>query len=208
MIYKAWSSIEEVPYCLSRSSIKFHGHTGQKIANFDPNWAFLDCDCSLNSPMGLKRCTKLGVQKRCPIVFRGHPSNLKVTWTEKSMIWIQFLAAIKFLRFACKYPSDVLSNELEKYSFESTDTFPRWPCLKPLDLSYAFDSQYREDIHSKMKKKKLFEILKMDTHAQIIVYWPTSFDKQPFMPTCCSMGVIEDVHLVIVFRVRYRLFSF
>ena len=104
MIYKAWSSIEEVPYCLSRSSIKFHGHTGQKIANFDPNWAFLDCDYSLNSPMGLKWCTKLGVQKRCPIVFRGHPSNLKVTWTEKSMIWIQFLAAIKFPRFACKYP--------------------------------------------------------------------------------------------------------
>ena len=29
MIYKAWSSIEEVPYCLARSSIKFQGHTGQ-----------------------------------------------------------------------------------------------------------------------------------------------------------------------------------
>ena len=91
MIYKAWSSIEEVPYCLSRSSVKFQGHSGRKISNFDPNWAFLDCNCSLNSPIGLKWCTKLGVvQKRCPIVFRGHPSNLKVTWTEKSMIWINF----------------------------------------------------------------------------------------------------------------------
>ena len=30
IISKAWSSIEEVPYCLSRSSIKFQGHTGQK----------------------------------------------------------------------------------------------------------------------------------------------------------------------------------
>ena len=91
MIYKAWSSIEEVPYCLSRSSVKFQGHTGRKISNFDPNWAFLDCNCSLNSPIGLKWCTKLGVvQKRCSIVFRGHPSNLKVTWTEKSMIWINF----------------------------------------------------------------------------------------------------------------------
>ena len=91
MIYKAWSSIEEVPCCLLRLSIKFQGHTGQKIANFDPNWAFLDCNWSLNSPMGLKWCTKLDViQKRCPIVFWGHPSNLKVTWTKKLMIWIQF----------------------------------------------------------------------------------------------------------------------
>ena len=91
MIYKALTSIEEVPYYLSRSSIKFQGHTGWKIANFDPNWAFLDCNCSLNSPMGLKWCTTLDVvQKRCRIVFRGHPSNLKVTWTEKSMIWMQF----------------------------------------------------------------------------------------------------------------------
>ena len=88
IIYKAWSSIKEVPYCLSKSSIKFQGRTGQKIANFDPNWAFRDCNCSLNSPMGLKWCTRLGVvQKRCPIVFGSHPSNLKVTWTEKSMIF-------------------------------------------------------------------------------------------------------------------------
>ena len=77
MIYKAWSSIEEVPYCLSRSSNKFQGHAGQKIVNFDQNWAFLDYNCSLNSPMGLKWCSKLDVvQKRCPIIFRGHPSNL------------------------------------------------------------------------------------------------------------------------------------
>ena len=36
----AWSSIEEVSYCFSRSSIEFQGRTGQKIANFDPNLAF------------------------------------------------------------------------------------------------------------------------------------------------------------------------
>ena len=85
------SSIKEVPYCFSRLSIKFQGHTGQKIANFDPNWAFLDCNSSFNSPMGLKWCTKLDVvQKRCPFVYQGHSSNFKVTWTEKLMIWIQF----------------------------------------------------------------------------------------------------------------------
>ena len=37
MMHKAWSSIEEVPSCFSRSSIKFQGHTGQKITNIDPN---------------------------------------------------------------------------------------------------------------------------------------------------------------------------
>ena len=29
-MHKAWSSIEEVPYCFSRSSLKFQGHTGKK----------------------------------------------------------------------------------------------------------------------------------------------------------------------------------
>ena len=30
MMYKAWCSIEEVPYCFPRSSVKFHCHMGQK----------------------------------------------------------------------------------------------------------------------------------------------------------------------------------
>ena len=90
MIYKAWSSIEEVPCCFSRSSIKFQSHTGQKTANFDPNLAFLDCNSSLNSPMGLKWCTKLDVvQKRCPIVFRvihqiSRSHGLKNGWFKSS----------------------------------------------------------------------------------------------------------------------------
>ena len=61
MINKAWSSIGEVPYCFSRSSIKFQGHTGQNIANFNPNWAFPDCNSSFNSQMDLKWCTKLDI---------------------------------------------------------------------------------------------------------------------------------------------------
>ena len=32
---------------------------GQKIANFDPNWAFPDRNSSLNSQMALKWCTEL-----------------------------------------------------------------------------------------------------------------------------------------------------
>ena len=58
MMHKSWSSIKEVPYYFARSSVKFRNRTrqklfskvirqisrshGQQIANFDPNWAFLD----------------------------------------------------------------------------------------------------------------------------------------------------------------------
>ena len=44
-----------------RCPIVFQGHTRQKIANFDWNWALPDCYSSLNSPMNLKWCTKLNV---------------------------------------------------------------------------------------------------------------------------------------------------
>ena len=84
-MHKAWSSIEEVPYCFSRSSVKFQGHTALKSVEFDPDWAFPDCNSSLNSPIAKKWCIKLEVAlKRCPVVFQGHSSNFKVTWLVKS----------------------------------------------------------------------------------------------------------------------------
>ena len=90
MMPKAWSSIEEVPYCFSRSSVKFQGHIALKIVEFDPNWAFQDCNSSLNSPMAMKCCTKLETaKKRCPIVFQGYPSNFKVTRDKTSLILTQ-----------------------------------------------------------------------------------------------------------------------
>ena len=45
----------------SMSSVKFQGRTGQIIADFDPNWAFPDCNSRLNWPMVLKWCTKLNI---------------------------------------------------------------------------------------------------------------------------------------------------
>ena len=84
MMCKAWRSIDEVSYCFSRSSVNFQGHGGQKITIFYPNWAFPDCNSSLNIPMALKCCIKLNVvYKRFSIVFQGHPSNFKVTRDEK-----------------------------------------------------------------------------------------------------------------------------
>ena len=36
MLHKAWSSIEEVPYCFWRSSVKFQGHSAKKNRRFWP----------------------------------------------------------------------------------------------------------------------------------------------------------------------------
>ena len=52
---------EDVPYYFSRTSVKFQGHAGHKIFDFDPNWAFLDCSSRLISLISMKLCTKLQV---------------------------------------------------------------------------------------------------------------------------------------------------
>ena len=72
MMHKAWSSVEEVPYCFARLSVKFQGRLALKIVEFDPDWTFPDCNSSLNSTMATECCTKLEV-------FQCHPSNFKVT---------------------------------------------------------------------------------------------------------------------------------
>ena len=109
MMPKAWSSIEEVPYCFSRSSVKLQGHTAEKIVEFYPNWAFPDCNSSLNSPMTLKCCTKLETTKeRCPIFFprssikfQGHMRR-NITDFDPNWAFPDYrpVAAFKSLRFA------------------------------------------------------------------------------------------------------------
>ena len=90
MLHKDWSSIEEVPFCFWRSSVKFQGHTAKKIVDLDLDLAFPDCNSSLNSPMAKKCCKKLETAKKeCPIVFQGHLSNFKVTRDKTSPILTQ-----------------------------------------------------------------------------------------------------------------------
>ena len=108
MMHKAWSSIEEVPYCFSRSSIKFQGDIALKIVEYDSNWAFPDCNSSLNSPMAMKCCTKLETpKKRCPIVFQGHLSNFKVTQDKTSPILTQIGHFRTISRSQLSNPSDL-----------------------------------------------------------------------------------------------------
>ena len=57
----SWMLLRRSALLFSRSSIKFQGHTALKIVEFDPDWAFPDCNTRLNSPMATKWCTKLEV---------------------------------------------------------------------------------------------------------------------------------------------------
>ena len=108
MLHKAWSSIEEVPYCFWRSSVKFQGHTAKKIVDFDLDWAFPDFNSSLNSPMAMKCCTKLETAKeRCPIVFQGHPSNFKFTRDKTSPILTEIGRFRTIGRSQLSNPSDL-----------------------------------------------------------------------------------------------------
>ena len=118
MMHKAWSRIEEVPYCFSRSYVKFQGHTALKIVKFDPNWAFPDCNSSLNSPMAMRCCTKLETaKKRCPIVFQGHPSNFKVTRYKTSPILTQIGHFRTVGRSQLSNPSDLPCFQLNRQLF-------------------------------------------------------------------------------------------
>ena len=108
MIQKAWSSIEDVPYCFARSSIECQGCTALKFFEFDPNWPFPDCNSSLNSPMAMKYCTKLETaRERWPIVFQGHPSNFKVTRDKTSPILTQIVCFRTIGRSQLSNPSDL-----------------------------------------------------------------------------------------------------
>ena len=108
MMHRAWSSIEEVPYCFSRSYVKFQGHTALKIVEFYPNWAFPDSNSSLNSPMAMKCCTKLETAKEgWPFVFQGHPSNFKVTRDKTSPILTQIGRFRTIGRSQLSNPSDL-----------------------------------------------------------------------------------------------------
>ena len=92
-----WCTKLDVVY--KRCAIVFQGHPSnfkvtqvKKSTNFDPKWAFLDYNSSLNSLMDVKWCTKpwCSIEEVPCCFFPVHPSNFKVTRAEKSMIWIQF----------------------------------------------------------------------------------------------------------------------
>ena len=107
MRHKAWCSIEEMPYCFSRSPILTQIGCFRTVFGFTNGyemmhkaWSrfgevpycfsrssvkFQGHTATKKSSMATKWCTKLGVGlERCPIVFQGHLWNFKVTRLKKS----------------------------------------------------------------------------------------------------------------------------
>ena len=148
MMHRAWSSTVEVPYCFSRSSVKFQGHTALKIVEFDPNWAFPDCNTSLNLPMAMKCCTKLETAKeRCSIVFLGHPWNFKVTRYKTSPILTQIGRFRTIGRSQLSNPSDLpcwtlitqnLTNDMPQLSLIANYKNILDSIMKQLSLPYWY----------------------------------------------------------------------
>ena len=50
IMHKKWYSLDEVPYCFSRSSIKCFGHMGSKISDFNQVWVRLLGWSQLSNP--------------------------------------------------------------------------------------------------------------------------------------------------------------
>ena len=108
MMPKAWSSIVEVPYCFSRSYVKFQGHTALKIVEFDPNWAFLD-SIQFEFTDGYEMLHKAWNSKgevpycfpRSSIKFQGHTGQ-NITDFDPNWAFPDYrpVAAFKSLRFA------------------------------------------------------------------------------------------------------------
>ena len=78
-----------MPYCFPRSYIKFQGHTGQNITDFDPNWAFPDCNSSFNSPMATKWST----------IGRSQLSNPSDLPCSRSSVKFEGHTALKIVKF-------------------------------------------------------------------------------------------------------------
>ena len=100
-----------------QSDVHAQGHRGQN--KFCTNLGISALYPSLNSQMAMKWCTKLAVaQKRCPVIFRGHPSNFKVTQDKTRQI--RDLIAATGL---------VISNWIQIVNFSARVTviFDGWP---------------------------------------------------------------------------------
>ena len=94
MMHKAWSSIEKMPYCFSRSSIKFQGHTGPKKMPILNGIGHFHAVIPVEFTDGFEMMHKAwrGIEE-APIIFRGHPSNFKIIWAKKiddlNPIWLR-----------------------------------------------------------------------------------------------------------------------
>ena len=91
MIDKAWCSIEEVPYCFPRSSIKFQVHNGQKIDDLDQIWARLLGRSQLSNPSDLPCYIKVLFEIK--IFNSSFISARSESYSELCFLWYDYISA-------------------------------------------------------------------------------------------------------------------
>ena len=135
-MHKVLCCLGEVPYCFSMSSVKFEGHTGQNIDDFEPNWVFPDFNSSLTSPIALKWCH---ISFRGPeIEFQGRTGwkihDLNPTWV-RLLNWLHFqychvdvLSATAILWHA----------KFKGFSGKSLSLFGQWFCFSPAKPAFKW----------------------------------------------------------------------
>ena len=97
MIHKAWCTIEEVPYCFTRSSIKFQGHTGWKIEDLNPIWVRLLGHSQLWNPSDLP-CYCCHVWIFIPLTWTETQNNLDIEFLFSSIVvQVKMRLTLKFL---------------------------------------------------------------------------------------------------------------
>ena len=105
MMHKAWSSIEEVSYCFSRSYVKFQGHMAKKNRRFWPKLGVSGLQLQFEFTDGFekmhKACTEevLYYFSGSSIKFQGH-TDWKID--DLNPIWVRLLgqSQLRSLRFA------------------------------------------------------------------------------------------------------------
>ena len=100
-MHKTWSSIEEMPFCFSRSSVRFQGHTTKKSSILSLIGRFQTV-IPLRIHWWLCNDTQSLMQhRRGDILFFkvGHPSNFKVTWDKNRRFWPELRVSGLYLKF-------------------------------------------------------------------------------------------------------------
>ena len=124
MMYKAWSSIEEVPYCFSRSYVKLQGHTAKKNHWFWPKLGVSGQQLQFEFTDGYEMLHKTWNSKgevpycfpRSSIKFQGHTGqNITDFYPNWAFPDYRPVTAFKSLRFAL-FPCGHIPSFWETYS--------------------------------------------------------------------------------------------
>ena len=98
MLHRAWYSKGEMSFCFPRSSIKFQGHMGQNIGDFDPNWAFPDYGpVAAFKSLRFALYIALSVMTSSGITITGFTGQIQPSW--RRAIWLHRVGHIPVTTF-------------------------------------------------------------------------------------------------------------